>query len=607
LTTAKGTRAAQDRDELLSVFEDRDAAGEVLRKLINARLLMSGEREVEVTHESLLSAWPRLVRWQAQDAEGAVFRDQLRQAAMAWRERGRPDDLLWTGTVHRDLAVWRERYPGGLTATEQAFAEASTRLAGRKRRWRQVALASLVAASVAVAAITSSLWSRAKGEALRAEASKLLALAELRLQQDPTEALAFATASLEVADSEEARVFVMRVLYEAPPAFELVANSQGVRVPAFSPDGKWLATTWGDPKLRLWPLPGSGTGEVRSLNLPEPFLVSALAFDPKGRYLFVVGNQGRAWIVPLDGSAPRRLQGFSEDTLLHAAALSPSGRLVATAFWYGEGEKTLRVWDLETGELRQFELPKSQGTGGKESATGYEQGIVSLHFTDESTLYTAGDGGLRRWNLETGAHEVVAATRAGYMVASFIADTGVALTAESPLGRRDECPGAMIRDLTAGTSRELREFGECNTWRKPAVAGSGTVVSTGSFDGVVRVGRLSGGKPYLLIGHEGPVDRIEISPDLRWVATTGEDNTLRLWPMPDLSKPPLHALPKDQLPAKLHSLTNLRAVRDASVANDWKIEVGPFPGGRTFRIGDHEPRHSRPKRAPSTRSKKRFG
>jgi WD40 repeat protein len=106
---------------------------------------------------------------------------------------------------------------------------------------------------------------------------------------------------------------------------------------------------------------------------------------------------------------------------------------------------------------------------------------------------------------------------------------------------------------------------------------SGTVAATTGLDGI-RVGRVSGGEPALLVGHTGAVTGIVISPDLRWVATSGEDNTLRLWPMPDLSKPPLHALPHDELLAKLKSLTNLRVTRDASAPNGWKVEVGPFPG-----------------------------
>ncbi len=97
-------------------------------------------------------------------------------------------------------------------------------------------------------------------------------------------------------------------------------------------------------------------------------------------------------------------------------------------------------------------------------------------------------------------------------------------------------------------------------------------------DGIVRVGRLSTPEPHLLVGHKGVIDRVAISPDLRWIASTGEDNTLRLWPMPDLDKPPLHTLPHDELVAKLKSLTNLRAVRDDKSATGWTIELGPFPG-----------------------------
>jgi len=51
--------------------------------------------------------------------------------------------------------------------------------------------------------------------------------------------------------------------------------------------------------------------------------------------------------------------------------------------------------------------------------------------------------------------------------------------------------------------------------------------------------------------------------------------------MPDLSKPPLHTLPHDELIAKLKTLTNLRVVRDEESATGWKLEVGPFPGWET--------------------------
>jgi WD40 repeat protein len=273
LVTAQGTRAARDRDELLSVFADASRAEEVLRELVAARLLTSfdvGRRgsaeatqRVEVIHESLLTAWPRLVRWRAQDAEGASLRDQLRQAARAWHERGRPEDLLWSGTSYREFALWRERYPGGLTAGEQAFADAMARHARRRRRRRRAAVAGAFAVLVGVLAGVLGLWrrsedarERAVAAARRAEASRLVMLGRLAIDEDPTATLAYATKSLELADLPTAREQVMAALWRGPMRFLLSPGDAQDCV--FSPDGHWLAKWQAGPPelLEVWPSDG---------------------------------------------------------------------------------------------------------------------------------------------------------------------------------------------------------------------------------------------------------------------------------------------------------------------------------------------------------------
>ena len=910
LVTAQGTRAAIDREELLSAFPDRPAAEEALGQLIDARLLTSYEVEgkegepshhrVEVVHESLLKAWPRLVRWQAQDEEGALLRDQLKQAAHLWEEKGRTADLLWTGTAFREYQLWRERYPGALTAIEEDFARSMGQRARRTQRLRWAAVAAVIAGLAVVAAAIGVSRQKAVAAALRSEASRLLALGQLRLTDDPTEALAFATASIELADSPEARLFAVKALGEGPPAMELAGGGACLRVPAFSPDSRQLAATghdafwrvwredgsgpvilpsdesssqgshdaewvasdrlvtglccglatrahvwsmpegkpegvldfgspsfWqvadsqvvtetlpggtpegaGEVRLRSWPLPGGpatelghldwralgasrstfapdgeswlyakgstlfarglgltrgaadrvvgrhgaeitglwteasrpgrpgavwtrdGSGALRRwalaavaeagvqtvptpttatrpvapewsgrwlidtrkeemrvevwrrgawlaarplelrrsgswfaaawathlsgdwlvastashtnltfwpLRKPYPTVVdgysswnrpiafspegrwlasswagnslrlwplspdnpnavkpqpppippsywSAFAFDPKGRFLFAVGNQDQAWVVPLDGAPAKRLAGFSKDTGLAAAAVSPSGRYAATAFGSGRGEKTLRVWDTNTWEMRTFELPGSSrpssppGQLHEQSANPWEGGIGSLTFVDETTLYSGGDGGVRRWDLTKGTQELVIAAPPGRRtIVRIRRDKGVAVTVDSPLNNAEGCSQIVYNDLATRSSRALPAFGNCVSDFE--LDASGAVLVTGDKDGIVRVGRLAGEEPHLLVGHKGYIFGVAISQDLGRIASTGEDNTLRLWPMPDLDKPPLHTLPHGELMAKLKSLTNLRAVRDPKTGTDWKIELGPFPG-----------------------------
>jgi WD40 repeat protein len=251
LVTAQGTRAARDMEELLSVFEDREAAREVLGELIDARLLTSfevraGEGEeasrhrVEIIHESLLSAWPRLVRWQTQDADSAQLRDQLRQAAQLWESRGRAEDLLWTGASYLEFRAWRQQYRGGLTSAEEAFAGAMKEQAERQRRRRRLVVTLVIVALLVGLGVTGSLWKRSEAQARRAEGAKLLALGQLEMEDDPTAALAYAIARLELADDPHVRRFALEALWKGPTEFQL---SEHLTPDAdFSPDDRWLAT-----------------------------------------------------------------------------------------------------------------------------------------------------------------------------------------------------------------------------------------------------------------------------------------------------------------------------------------------------------------------------
>ncbi|HET9794377.1 MAG TPA: protein kinase, partial [Thermoanaerobaculia bacterium] len=311
LVTPEGTRAVRDVDDLFTVFPEakRGDAEAVLKALVDARLLtrydahatepaQTAGRRVEVVHESLLSAWPRLVRWRTEDEGGAQLRDQLRQAARLWDDKGRTSDLLWTGTAFQEFEVWRSRYPGALTAIEEDFGRAMRAWAQRRRRRQTAAVAGVIAVLAAVAIAVGISRHRAVVAARRAEASKLLAFGQERLAEDPTEALAYTTASLELNDSPEARLFALKTLWEAPPALEF-GIGKVVWLPAFSPDGRQLAA-------------GGYTGDSHVFREDGgPPLVLAGNGNPfwvAGRIVLFVSSVGRASVFLPDGRLERTVQ-----------------------------------------------------------------------------------------------------------------------------------------------------------------------------------------------------------------------------------------------------------------------------------------------------------
>ncbi|MBB2942555.1 hypothetical protein FB565_002268 [Actinoplanes lutulentus] len=82
------------------------ADSRVLRRLVKARLVTVGADTVEISHEALLTSWPRLATWVSEAGEDLLLRRQITEAAQAWSRSGRDPNLLPQGS--RLLAA-RER------------------------------------------------------------------------------------------------------------------------------------------------------------------------------------------------------------------------------------------------------------------------------------------------------------------------------------------------------------------------------------------------------------------------------------------------------------------------------------------------------------------
>jgi WD40 repeat protein len=355
----------------------------------------------------------------------------------------------------------------------------------------------------------------------------------------------------------------------------LRGHSNRVRGVRFGPDGTWVASGSFDGTVRIWPLHQRESSGSRVL-LNSDQWIYVLAVDPSGKRIFAGATGHKAFLITNDGQPPRSLKSGSMGAA-GAAAFDRRGRWVALGASYsGEAkDRIIRIWDAGTGEVVQ-DLDLLQGRRGGAVSEPWDGGVKAVRFAPDGTLYSAGVGGVRHWDIEHRTGETV--FKGPFMIMDLSDDGRHILTATAKLAALRTTAPSVVRyhDLSTRNYRTLGGHGPDVS--SVALDPTGTIAVTGSSDGVVRVGRIIDEEPHLLFGHGGEVLDVAVSPDGRWIASGGQDGTVRVWPMPDLSKPPLHALPHDKLLAKLKSLTNLRVIEDANSPNGYKLEVGPFPG-----------------------------
>jgi WD40 repeat protein len=268
------------------------------------------------------------------------------------------------------------------------------------------------------------------------------------------------------------------------------------------------------------------------------------------------------WLISTDDSSPRRLKAAS--TSISGAAFSADGRFAASGGIEGGADGRTRViwvWDLETGEERVAGAITDRTISSCEIL--FAPGGEILYATTGGRSYAIDltSGSLKELGWGSDSMAISPDGRTIFLAGNI----------DVPI------LGPATEDLKDGDRTSLVPLADTNS---VALDREGKAIVTGSIDGSIRVGQIGGGEPHVLLGHnQEPI--VSISPDGRWIASTSSDGSIRLWPMPDLSKPPLHTLPHDELIAKLKTLTNLRVIRDEDSPTGWKVDIGPFPGWET--------------------------
>ena len=76
--------------------------------LISSRLVTSDDGVVELAHEALARAWPRLRGWLEDDLEGQQILHHLTQVADSWESLGRPESELYRGVRLAKALQWQQ-------------------------------------------------------------------------------------------------------------------------------------------------------------------------------------------------------------------------------------------------------------------------------------------------------------------------------------------------------------------------------------------------------------------------------------------------------------------------------------------------------------------
>ncbi|MFF0721848.1 helix-turn-helix domain-containing protein [Micromonospora sp. NPDC003816] len=513
---------------------EAQAAREVVDRFVAQRLVSVDATTVQISHEALLTSWPKLREWVDADRAALIVGRRLDTAVAQWRAAGQDEDHLYRGGQLASAVEWLREHQRQAAPTTTAFVAASLR--HERRRARRLYLAVAVLTVLLMGAVSGgalALIERNRSEQLRSAAvvqrdqalSRLVASRADQLRdKDLSLAAQLAVAAFRIWPTPEARASMIGATGNSLPARLSSAGDRQMQAVSWHPDGTVLTAASG-PGLRSWNLSRQPRPERLGPFGEQTAPWRSVTYSPNGRYLAAAAEDGvvRLW----DSTDPRRPMPIAvpegtfdgKSTML---AVNSDGSVLATA----SGDGRLSLWDLRD--------PRRPTRIGATIRSGVAP-ITALALTpDAQTVIAGGEtGAVEVWRLSAPRRTPTRALAAG-------AQGQVHHLAVSPDGTKMAVASrdyhVHLWDLSDPT--RPRKMGPplsgADSWVNAVqFSPDGTLLAAGSSDTAVglRLWEVTSRKIVGSYPHPAPVTGVAFAPDGRTIATATNDGAARIWPV----------------------------------------------------------------------------
>ena len=519
--------------------------------LIEARLLVSdedasGQRIVQLAHESLLSHWPRANRIVGENREFLEIRARLRTDATRWSAEGRNPDLLLPrgkrlAEAQELVALRRSGLDADLIDYVDASVAAETRRlhalekSERRRLEAEAEQQRLVAKSERKAGEMARDGERAARRLVyrtRIAAGVTVVLAVIAAagavigfsgQREATRQAIFAETQAVLARAAEADA--AEQARSAITARNDAVHNQALYLANLSRQQTDAGDAMTGALLALEALPNPESPQRQYTVQAEIALYQAL--NALREVSVLTGHSGPITAVEFAAGSDQVITGSRDGTAriwnlgtglfvelaghkggILAVDIAADGQRAVTA----SRDKTTRLWDAGTGQV----LLELTGHGGD---------IHSVEFSpDEARILTGSrDRTARIWNASNGQEVATLQGHRGPVPFATYAPNGEVVATVS----WDRT--ARLWDAASGREMHVLE-GHKDRVLHAAFDSSSRRLATVANDGTVRVWNTeTGALIHALTGHGDAVYHVAFSPDDRLIATASADGTARLW------------------------------------------------------------------------------